>query len=64
MFVNPLFSGSGRARTFKQISPRHFSKVLAYLLAYASNLLELTVGIEPTHGKFCRLPRSHFGMSA
>ena len=30
------YSGSGRARTFKQISPRHFSKVLAYLLAYAS----------------------------
>lgn len=31
-----ICSGSGRARTFKQISPRHFSKVLAYLLAYAS----------------------------
>ena len=36
-----ICSGSGRARTFKQISPRHFSKVLAYLLAYASKILSL-----------------------
>ena len=43
-------SGSGRARTFKQISPRHFSKVLAYLLAYASKFLELSAGFEPATG--------------